>query len=62
MTAWFLSLSPVAQGGLAALGTWLLTGLGALPVLFLRQVPRRFMDALMGFAAAHIRVRRALGP
>ena len=51
MTSWFLSLSPIAQGGLAALGTWLLTGLGALPVLFARNVPRRFMDALMGFAA-----------
>lgn len=51
MTTWFLSLSPVAQAGLAALGTWLLTGLGTLPVLFLRQVPRRVMDGLMGFAA-----------
>lgn len=48
---WFLALSPVAQGGVAALGTWLLTALGAVPVLFLRRVPRRFMDALMGFAA-----------
>lgn len=51
MIDWFLSLSPVMQGGLAAVGTWLLTGLGALPVLFLVRVPRRFMDALLGFAA-----------
>lgn len=51
MTAWFLSLSPVAQGGLAGLGTWFLTALGSVPVLFFRAVPRRFMDAAMGVAA-----------
>jgi len=51
MTGWFLSLSPGAQAGVAAVGTWLLTALGALPVLFLTRVPRRFMDSLMGFAA-----------
>jgi ZIP family zinc transporter len=49
--AWFLSLSPVQQGGLAAVGTWLLTALGSIPVLFFRTVPRRLMDALMGAAA-----------
>lgn len=51
MIAWFLSLSPVQQGGVAALGTWLLTALGSVPVLFLRSVPRRAMDAAMGVAA-----------
>lgn len=51
MPLWFLSLSPVAQGALAGAGTWLLTAIGSVPVLFLRQVPRRLMDALMGFAA-----------
>ncbi len=51
MTGWFAALSPVAQGGLAALGTWFLTAAGSVPVLFLRQVPRRFMDAAMGVAA-----------
>jgi ZIP family zinc transporter len=50
MIAWFLSLGPVAQGGLAALGTWLLTALGSVPVLFFNRAPRRLMDALMGFA------------
>jgi ZIP family zinc transporter len=49
--AWFLSLSPVAQAGIAALGTWLLTAVGSVPVLFFRRVPRRLMDALMGSAA-----------
>jgi ZIP family zinc transporter len=50
MTAWFLSLGPVAQGGVAALGTWLLTALGSVPVLFFSRAPRRLMDTLMGFA------------
>jgi ZIP family zinc transporter len=51
VTHWWQSLSPVAQAGLAAVGTWLLTALGALPVLFLSRVPRRLMDGLMGGAA-----------
>lgn len=51
MSSWFQSLSPVTQGGLAAVGTWLLTGLGAIPVLFFKSVPRRAMDAAMGVAA-----------
>lgn len=50
MTIWFQSLGPVAQGGIAALGTWLLTALGSIPVLFVSRAPRRLMDALMGFA------------
>lgn len=36
---------------MATLGTWLLTALGTLPVLFVREAPRRLMDALMGMAA-----------
>ena len=51
MPSWFQSLSPISQGGLAAVGTWLLTGLGAIPVLFFKAVPRRAMDAAMGVAA-----------
>lgn len=50
MTSWFTSLSPVAQGTVAATGTWLLTALGAVPVLFFWGAPRRLMDAMMGFA------------
>jgi len=45
VAAWFTSLSPVAQGTLAAIGTWLVTGLGALPVLWFRSAPRRLLDA-----------------
>lgn len=50
LPAWFLDLSPVWQGGVAAAGTWFLTAAGAVPVLFLHRVPRRLMDAFMGFA------------
>jgi ZIP family zinc transporter len=46
-----LTLSPVAAATLAACGTWFLTALGSVPVLFFRTAPRRLMDALMGFAA-----------
>lgn len=35
---------------LGGLGTWLLTVVGTLPVLVLRAVPRRAMDAMMGAA------------
>lgn len=46
----FRGLSPVVQGTLAAVGTWGLTAIGALPVLVLVRAPRRLMDVLMGFA------------
>lgn len=44
-------LPPVWQALLATIGTYLLTALGTLPVLFFQAVPRRLMDAMMGFAA-----------
>jgi ZIP family zinc transporter len=48
---WFAALGPIEQAFVATLGTYLLTALGTLPVLFFRSAPRRLMDALMGFAA-----------
>jgi ZIP family zinc transporter len=36
---------------LATLGTYLLTAVGTLPVLFFKSAPRAVMDAMMGFAA-----------
>lgn len=48
---WFLTLDPITQAFLATLGTYLLTAIGTLPVLFFQQAPRRLMDALMGGAA-----------
>jgi ZIP family zinc transporter len=50
MTEWFAALGPMGQAFVATLGTYLLTGLGTLPVLFFRTAPRRLMDALMGFS------------
>jgi ZIP family zinc transporter len=45
---WFEAQGPVAQAFMATIGTYLLTALGTLPVLFFRSVPRRLMDAMMG--------------
>ncbi len=43
--------SPVFIGSLASLLTGLATGLGALPVLFIKRVSEKMLDALLGFAA-----------
>jgi ZIP family zinc transporter len=51
MTEWFTTIGPLGQAFLATLGTYLLTVLGTVPVLFFRAAPRRLMDALMGFSA-----------
>ena len=45
---WFEARGPVTQAFLATIGTYLLTAIGTLPVLFFRSVPRRLMDAMMG--------------
>lgn len=42
---------PIVLALLATIGTYLLTAIGTIPVLFFRSVPRRLMDAMMGFAA-----------
>lgn len=47
---WFVALGPVGQAFVATLGTYLLTAIGTVPVLFFRAAPRRLMDATMGFA------------
>jgi ZIP family zinc transporter len=46
-----VALSPIVQALVATTGTWLLTAIGTLPVLFFRSAPRRVMDAIMGAAA-----------
>jgi ZIP family zinc transporter len=46
----FCAADPVSLAFLATLGTYLLTAVGTLPVLFVRSAPRRLMDAMMGFA------------
>lgn len=53
MLDWFSSFStrsPVLNALIATTGTYALTALGTLPVLFFRTAPRRLMDAMMGFA------------
>jgi ZIP family zinc transporter len=46
-----LSEAPILQAFIATLGTYLMTALGTLPVLFFRTAPRTLMDGMMGFAA-----------
>jgi zinc transporter, ZIP family len=50
MIDWFAAQDPVTQSLIATTGTYLLTAVGTLPVLFFRSAPRRLMDGLMGFA------------
>jgi ZIP family zinc transporter len=47
----FRMSGPIMQALVATLGTYLLTAIGTLPVLFFKSAPRRLMDAMMGFAA-----------
>jgi ZIP family zinc transporter len=51
MTLPTILASPIFVGFLATLATGLATGLGALPVLFTRELSARLFDALLGFAA-----------
>jgi ZIP family zinc transporter len=50
MFEWFASLHPVQQAVLAALFTWGVTALGAASVFLAREISRRLLDALLGFA------------
>lgn len=47
---WFADLSTTQQAALGGVGTWFLTLLGTIPVLFLKGVNRRLMDGMMGAA------------
>ena len=51
MLQWLSQADPVFQAFVATLGTYGLTALGTVPVLFFRSAPRALMDSLMGFAA-----------
>jgi len=50
-TTWFAARSPVTQALLATLFTWGVTALGAATVLLVRDIERRTMDIMLGFAA-----------
>jgi ZIP family zinc transporter len=47
----FEATGRILQALIATTATYLLTAIGTLPVLFLRSVPRRALDAMMGLAA-----------
>jgi ZIP family zinc transporter len=47
----FAGLSPIVQALLATLFTWGLTALGAALVFGAKNVPRKVLDAMLGFAA-----------
>lgn len=51
MIDWFTHLHPVLQALLGTLFTWLLTALGAAVVFPARDLSRRSLDAMLGFAA-----------
>ena len=48
--AWFEHLHPVTQALLGTLFTWFLTALGAGLVFFFKQIRRRVLDGMLGFA------------
>ena len=51
MFEWFAQLNPVVQALLATCFTWLLTALGAAVVFSAKQLSRKMLDAMLGFAA-----------
>ncbi len=51
MLDWFIHLSPIHQALLATCFTWLLTALGAAVVFFFKEINRKVLDGMLGFAA-----------
>jgi zinc transporter, ZIP family len=51
MFEWFLELHAVMQAFVATCFTWLLTALGAGIVFFFREINRKILDGMLGFAA-----------
>jgi ZIP family zinc transporter len=47
----FLNFNPIWQALLATCFTWLITALGAATVFFIKQVNRKILDGMLGFAA-----------
>ncbi|MFM8875593.1 MAG: ZIP family metal transporter [Anaerolineae bacterium] len=48
---WFEGLTPIIQALLATCFTWFVTALGAAVIFFFKDVNRRVLDAMLGFAA-----------
>lgn len=51
MPQWFVELHPVKQALMATLFTWGVTALGASVVFVFKEVNRKLLDGMMGFAA-----------
>jgi len=49
--SFFQGLNPVLQALLATCFTWALTAIGAAAVFTARDISRRVLDAMLGFAA-----------
>jgi len=47
----FYDWHPLAQALAATIGTWGVTALGALPVVFTKRISRKYLDASLGMAA-----------
>lgn len=48
---WFKQFSPVTQALIATCFTWFVTALGAAVVFFFKEVNRKVLDSMLGFAA-----------
>ncbi len=51
MLVWISVLPPVLQALVATLFTWFITALGAAVVFFFKEIDRRLLDGMLGFAA-----------
>lgn len=51
LVSWLSQFSPVVVGLCASLAAGLATGVGALPIFFSRNISKKVMDPLLGFAA-----------
>ncbi len=51
MVEWFKTLNPVIQALLATCFTWGVTAAGAAVVFFFKEINRRILDGMLGFAA-----------
>jgi len=48
---WFITQSPVVQAALAGTFTWGVTALGASAVIFFKEINKRVLNGMLGFAA-----------
>ncbi len=51
MIEWFAQLNPIWQALIATVFTWFVTALGAATVFFFKEVNRKLLDGMLGFAA-----------